>query len=109
VSFAYFGGIDFSGAREPLANLWTAVGREREGRLSIVSLMPHAFRADLAHCVAGGWRSGADAPEDATILWGADFPFGLPAAAAERMGRLRLPGWEGVASWVADRPADEVR
>ena len=28
--FTYFGGIDFSGAKEPLANLWTAVGREEE-------------------------------------------------------------------------------
>jgi hypothetical protein len=33
--FGYFGGIDFSGAREPLANLWTALGEEQDGRLMI--------------------------------------------------------------------------
>lgn len=108
--FTYFGGIDFSGAKEPLANLWTAVGREEEGRLRIVALCPHAFRADLRGYVAGGWRAHAGADAGARILWGADFPFGLPTEAARRLlGAERAPTWPALAAWVADRPADEVR
>jgi len=109
--FDFFGGIDFSGAREPLSNLWTAVGREHDGKLLIVGLRPHAFRADLCGYVAGGWRADAAAPDAAAILWGADFPFGLPAAAVDvvldgsRSGR----SWPALLAWVADRPADEVR
>jgi hypothetical protein len=109
VTFRYFGGIDFSGAKEPLANLWTAVGEERDGRLSIVSLCPQPFRADLVHFAAGGWRGAVGADGDAAILWGADFPFGLPAAAVDRIEGLRERSWRGMASWVADRPPDEVR
>jgi hypothetical protein len=104
----YYGGIDFSGAKEPLSNLWSAVGLERDGKLHVVSLCPHAFRLDLAHHVSGGWRRPVEAGDDAPILWGADFPFGLPAGAVDA-----LPGgpagWEEMVAWVADRPADEVR
>ncbi|HEV2146756.1 MAG TPA: DUF429 domain-containing protein [Longimicrobiaceae bacterium] len=106
--FDYFGGIDFSGAKEPLSNLWSAVGRERDGKLQVVSLCPHAFRQDLAHHVSGGWRKPVEAGEDAPILWGADFPFGLPADAAAALTGGPA-GWEATAAWVADRPADEVR
>jgi len=109
--FTYFGGIDFSGAREPLANLWTAVGREADGgKLQIVALTPHAFRADLCSYVAGGWRAELGASADAAILWGADFPFGLPEAVVHEIPELTASArWADVAAWVADRPADEVR
>lgn len=109
--FGYFGGIDFSGAKEPLSNLWTAVGREEDGRLSIVALRPHAFRQDLCGYVADGWRSALSAGEEERILWGADFPFGLPARAAAQIGigGAGGRGWRALVDWVADRPADEVR
>lgn len=109
MSFAYFGGIDFSGAREPLANLWTAVGEERGGKLHVRWLQPHPFREDLRAYVAGGWRRAAEADETTRILWGADFPFGIPSAAAAQIADGRRPSWSGMAGWVADRPADEVR
>jgi uncharacterized protein YbaA (DUF1428 family) len=103
--FRFFGGIDFSGAREPLNNLWSAVGVEADGRLRILDVRPHAFRVDLANYVAGGWREpGARAGR---ILWGADFPFGIPAAVATAVGAGEE--WDRVAAWIADRPADEVR
>ncbi|HEX6040168.1 DUF429 domain-containing protein [Longimicrobium sp.] len=109
MTFRYFGGIDFSGAKEPLNNLWTAVGEERDGRLCIVSVCPHPFRADLAAYVTGGWRRHARADDDAPVLWGADFPFGLPSEAVATIEGLRERSWRGVASWCADRPPDEVR
>jgi hypothetical protein len=105
--FAYFGGTDFSGAKEPLSNLWSAVGQERDGKLHILSLCPHPFRADLASFVSGGWRKALGAGEGDRVLWGADFPFGLPTEAAERIAPGA--GWSAMAAWVADRPADEVR
>ncbi|CAN5753449.1 hypothetical protein BH23GEM7_BH23GEM7_24250 [soil metagenome] len=109
-SFSYFGGIDFSGAKEPLSNLWTAVGREEEGKLRIQALCPHPFRADLRQYVAEGWRRQLEVPEEESILWGADFPFGLPSEAARQIpSRSAAPRWREVAAWVADRPADEVR
>jgi hypothetical protein len=107
--FGYFGGIDFSGAKEPLSNLWSAVGVAREGRLHVLALQPHPFRADLASYVAGGWRRQLEVGEGERILWGADFPFALPAAAARILGGARAPSWAAVAAWVADRPADEIR
>jgi hypothetical protein len=107
--FAFFGGIDFSGAKEPLSNLWTAVGREEEGRLRILSLRPHPFRADLCSFVAEGWRGAVGAGVDETVLWGADFPFGFPAAAAAHVLGGAEARWERLIEWVADRPADEVR
>jgi hypothetical protein len=107
-AFEFFGGVDFSGAKEPLANLWTALGREHEGKLRIVSLRPHAYRADLGAFVADGWRAAAGAEGDARILWGVDFPFGLPASAAHHLLDERA-AWERLLPWVADRPPDEVR
>lgn len=109
MTFRYFGGIDFSGAREPLDNLWTAVGEERDGRLCIVSLCPQPFRADLAWFVTEGWRRHTGADEGTAILWGGDFPFGLPGEAVDAIQGLRERSWRGVASWCADRPPDEVR
>jgi hypothetical protein len=106
--FDYYGGIDFSGAKEPLSNLWTAIGAERDGKLHIVALLPHPYRADLGHCVAGGWRRTLGVPASATILWGADFPFGIPAEAAVELVGARA-GWGELLAWVADRPADEIR
>lgn len=107
--FHYFGGIDFSGAKEPLSNLWAAVGREEEGKLRVVALCPHPFRADLAQYVAGGWRGAAGAEEGARILWGADFPFGLPEEALREIGGAPASGWRALLEWIADRPADEAR
>lgn len=107
--FRYFGGIDFSGAKEPLSNLWAAVGEEREERLHVLALCPVPFRDDLAQHVAGAWRRHAGAGDDDAILWGADFPFGIPDAAARRILPDREPTWAAVAAWIADRPADEVR
>jgi hypothetical protein len=104
-AFAAFGGVDFSGAREPLANLWTALGKEVSGRLRITDLRPHAYRADLAAFVAGGWRTDAQASD--AILWGAGFPFGLPAEVATALGAGA--SWSSYLPWVADRPPDEVR
>ena len=103
--FTFFGGIDFSGAREPLTNLWSAVGVEESGKLRILSVRPHAFRADLGAYVRHGWR---EAPgHGGRILWGADFPFGLPQPVSGMIGAGA--NWTSVLSWVADRPADEVR
>jgi hypothetical protein len=107
--FDWYGGIDFSGAREPLANLWTALAQEEDDKLVIVSLRPHAFRADLCSFVADGWRAMASAADEETVLWGADFPFGIPAAAAAHLCGSDSPGWDEVLAWVADRPAEEVR
>lgn len=107
--FQYFGGIDFSGAKEPLTNLWTAVGVERDGRVHVLSLCPQPFRLDLASFVTGGWRKHLNAADGAPILWGADFPFGVPAEAARRLCGEKTPSWAAVAAWIADRPADEVR
>ncbi len=101
----YYGGIDFSGAREPLSNLWSAVGSEENGRLRIHSVRPHAFRQDLAGFVLDGWK--ADLSETGRILWGVDYPFGLPAAVCDMAGMGR--DWAQIVDWVADRPSDEVR
>jgi hypothetical protein len=104
--FSHFGGIDFSGAREPLSNLWTAIGREHNGRLRILSVRPHAYRADLAAYVTGGWRTGLG-DDDPTSLWGVDFPFGLPDGVAKTLGCGTT--WPQVVAWVADRTPEEVR
>ena len=107
-AFTWFGGVDFSGAKEPLANLWTAVGEEGDGRLRIVSLRPHAYRADLGSFVGGGWRGAVGAEAGARVLWGVDFPFSLPSSAAGHLLGERAE-WERLLPWIADRPADEVR
>lgn len=107
---AFFGGISFSGAREPLANVWSVVGREQAGRLHLLHVCPHAFRADLLSHVAGEWRPRVEAGPGASILWGVPFPLGLPAAAADAVAAGGPPAtWAAVLAWVADRPADEVR
>ena len=72
-------------------------------------LQPHPFREDLRSYVAAGWRRIAGVAEDVRILWGADFPFGIPAAAAARLAGERRVSWGGMAGWIADRPPDEVR
>lgn len=107
--FSWFGGIDFSGAKEPLSNLWAAVGRDSGGKLEIVSLVPVPYREDLRGHVAEHWRRHAGAAEGEAILWGADFPFGIPADAARRLAGERPASWAALAAWVADRPPDEVR
>src|SRR5688572_18626295 len=99
--FAFFGGIDFSGAREPLPNLWTAVGEAVDGRLRIISVRPHAYRADLASYVGGGWRAACNGVAG-RVLWGADFPLGLPGEVARALGAGTT--WESQIAWVADRP-----
>jgi hypothetical protein len=106
--FSRFGGVDFSGAREPLANLWSAVGRETSGKLEIVSLRPHAYRLDLAAFVCGGWRATLAGSDDEPILWGVDFSCGLPAAASRHLLGDGAT-WPAVLAWVADRPPDEVK
>ncbi len=106
--FSHFGGVDFSGAREPLANLWTALGVEEDGKLEIRSLRPHAFRADLGTFVGGGWRSAVEADDRSAALWGVSFPCGLPASAARHLVGADA-NWSAVLAWVADRPADEIR
>jgi hypothetical protein len=105
----FYGGIDFSGAREPLANLWSALGEERSGKLCIRELRPHAYRADLAAHVADGWRTAVGAADEDRALWGADFPFGLPSAALEELAEHGVGSWHTLLAWAADRPADEVR
>jgi hypothetical protein len=107
-SFDFYGGIDFSGAREPLQNLWSALGRESAGKLEIVSLRPHAFRADLASYVASDWRASASTSEASRILWGVNFPLGLPAPATRHLLGDQV-GWPDLLPWVADRPPDEIR
>lgn len=106
--FSNFGGVDFSGAREPLANLWTALGVEKDGQLLIQSLRPHAFRADLGAFVGGGWRTAMRTADEAPVLWGVSFPCGLPASAARHLAGAEAD-WSAVLAWVADRPADEIR
>src|SRR5829696_2282894 len=105
--FRYFGGIDFSGAKEPLPNLWSAVGQAVDGRLRILSVRPHAYRVDLASFVGGGWRSVLGDESSGRILWGADFPLGLPEEVARTLGAGS--SWQQQLAWVADRPADEIR
>lgn len=108
VSEVCYGGIDFSGAREPLANLWTAVGRDGDGRLEVTSLRPHAFRADLVGFVGDGWRRAVDAGDECSALWGVNFACGLPSAVVRHLVGAD-GGWDDLLAWVADRPADEVR
>jgi hypothetical protein len=101
----HYGGIDWSGAKEPLSNLWSAVGVEHDGRLHVLSLRPHPFRRDLQDYVIGGWRDEIGAPAEAPCLWGADFPFGIPLAAAEALAG-QADGWRSVAAALAsEEPA----
>lgn len=113
--FAYFGGVDFSGAKEPLCNLWAAVGVEREGKLHVMDLRPLPYREDLAHHVTGGWREVVGIPGDrfnGSVLWGVDFPMGLPRAALEVIlddAGGKYVGWYGFNQWLAERSPVEVK
>lgn len=104
----YFGGIDFSGGKEPLSSLWTAVGRPAGDRLEILSLRPHAYRSDLGAFVAEGWGPSVQRGDSSSIRWGVNCALGLPAAAACHLVGEDA-GWETLLRWVADRPADELR
>lgn len=104
--FQTFGGVDFSGAREPLSNLWSAIGVADEDRLTIVDLRPHAYRADLARFLLDGWKE-TDAAARAPILWGVDFPLGLPLEVSSAL--MSEDRWSRQVAWVADRPPNEIR
>ena len=108
MAFDVFGGVDFSGAREPLSNLWSALGVPRDGLLHVLDLRPHAFRADLMRFIADGCRPLCDVPDDARVLWGLDFPFSLPQPACEQLLGQTQPSWPDVLEWVATRPPNEV-
>ncbi|MFA9477027.1 DUF429 domain-containing protein [Phycisphaerales bacterium AB-hyl4] len=102
-NFDYFGGVDFSGGREPLANLWSAVGVERDDRLHIVDLRPHAFREDLRHFLC-------HPPIDAERgLWGMDFPFSLPCAVSDALMNHEGPAtWQAQVEWLAFQTPGDV-
>ncbi|MEX0655587.1 MAG: DUF429 domain-containing protein [Phycisphaeraceae bacterium] len=107
-AFDYFGGVDFSGGREPLSNLWSAVGVERDGRLQIVDLRPHAFRDDLRHFVCQS-AAGLEAVEGERALWGMDFPFSLPREAVTGMMRSgEQATWSEQLAWLASQTAGDV-
>jgi len=106
-SHAYFAGLDFSGARGTLANLWTCVGEPRGDRLHVISLRPHPFRLDAAAYLLNGWRDEVDASSDATLLAGLDFPLSLPSDAVQRAMGESL-GFSAVNKLLASRSADEV-
>lgn len=112
--FDYFGGVDFSGAKEPLDNLWCVLGCERDGKLHVLDLRPLPFREDLAQHVSAGWREVHGVREGAGVLWGVDFPLGLPIAAAMMLlpaaGTGAEPTWAAVVKAVAEAAgADAVR
>ncbi len=98
--FRYFGGLDFSGAREPLDNLWAAFGEERDGKLHVLSLRPLPFRADASEYLVSGWRTECGADAGARVLWGCDFPFALPQAATVIAGART---WDESVRWLAER------
>ena len=107
----WFGGVRFSGAREPVGNLWTCVGREVEGRLGVVDLRPHAFRADLTRFVLEqGWGpSDSEAEPSGSVLWAIDACLAFSETTAERLLGVERPGWREVLAWVASRPPEDVR
>lgn len=109
MAFDFFGGIDFSGAREPLTNLWAAVGVEREGKLEITALRPLPFRSDAAEYVTRGCRgecgAKSDAPPESRVLWGCDFPFGIPREAAAVAGAGTFAEMN---RWLAERDVKDV-
>lgn len=112
--FDYFGGVDFSGGREPLGNLWSAVGVERDGRLCIVDLRPHAFREDLLHFLCRDLdalvdSAGAGEGSRRRALWGMDFPFSLPGdVATALMGRSGPVEWREQVDWLAYQSAADL-
>ena len=108
-TFTHVGGLSFSGAREPLNNLWSAVGVEREARLHILDLRPHAFRLDAAAFILGGWRGCCGDPARARTLWALDTPLALPHAAAAALTDEPSPTWEQAVRAVASLSPDETR
>jgi hypothetical protein len=105
--FSHFGGLDFSGAKEPLSTLWTAVGVERDDRLHVLDLRPHAFRLDAMEFVVHGWRGVTRAPAEARCLWGCDFPFSVPAELARELCGAEAT-WPRLTSWIASNPQDDL-
>lgn len=103
----WFAGLDFSGARGALSNLWTCVGSSRDGRLRVHSLRPHAFRPDAAEYLRAGWRSEIGAPDDAPLLAGLDFPFSVPVAAAALLVD-RDADFVALNRYLAERSPDEI-
>ena len=102
-TFTRFIGVDFSGARPPLSNLWAAAGEAGDdgggGRLVIRDLRPLPFREDLRDWLTGRCREAMGWGEDEPVLVGLDFPFALPMEAVEA-----LPGtgdWPGVVRYLA--------
>jgi hypothetical protein len=106
-TFSHFGGLDFSGAKEPLSNLWTAVGVERDGRMHVLDLRPHAFRNDAMEFVVGGWRQVVNAGDASRCLWGCDFPFCLPVELVRQLVQGE-PTWQRLATWIAGNPQDDL-
>jgi len=107
--FHAFGGLDFSGAKEPLSNLWTAVGVPANDKLVIIDLRPHAFREDAALWIQGGFKRYLpevldNNQQDIQSLWGFDFPLSLPSQAAENM----WPEWTGHWPELIDRVSREL-
>ncbi len=106
-------GIDFSGAKGALSNLWSATGQAGDdGRLHITDLRPHPFRED-----AGAWLERLTASTPGRVLAGADFPFSLPGEAVSRIRALQHASttslhagpWEAVLNWVASHPPDDLK
>ncbi len=104
--FTFYGGVDFSGAKPPLSNIWTAVGivapaddgAEDGDRLQILDLRPHAYREDLAAFIGEGAAALGDLSTLPTLpdsgppaLWGMDYPFSL----GDGVARAILPDWDG--------------
>lgn len=110
--FDYFGGIDFSSAKEPLSNLWSALGCERDGRLHVLDLRPHPFREDAAHFIADGCRKPlgiSGDPAAPRCLWGLDFPFSVPGEAAARLCGEPAPSWRRIVDWIGSHPPADAR
>jgi len=100
--FTVFGGLDFSGAKEPLSNLWACTGVERDGGLVVTDLRPHAYRADAADAIVSSAGDGGRA------LWGLDFPFALPVDATRELLGGDDPGWDDLLRWVASHPPSDL-
>lgn len=108
--FTRFIGIDFSGAKGTLSNLWSATGTagDEGDRLHITDLRPHPFREDLAQWLTREGEQGG------RVLAGADFPFSLPREAIERIAARAKPraaevDWSAVLDWVASHPPDDLK
>lgn len=107
--FTHVGGLSFSGAREPLSNLWSALGVERGGRLHILDLRPHAYRLDAAAFLLGGWRGCCCERGDARTVWAIDTPLALPRPVAAAVTGDDAPDWFQTVRRIASLPPDAVR